>query len=48
MMVDGGAVVHIMPYAMSHKIGKSDEDLTKTDMMVKDFEGMEEQWGTLR
>ena len=36
---DGGAAVNIMPYAMFRKLGKSDEDLTKTDMMLKDFEG---------
>ena len=30
----------IMPYAMLRKLGKSSEDLTKTDMMLKDFEGI--------
>ena len=40
MLVDGGAVVNIMPYAMLRKRGKSNEDLTKTDMMLKDFEGV--------
>ncbi|RLN33292.1 retrotransposon protein, putative, unclassified [Panicum miliaceum] len=39
LLVDGGAAVNIMPYAMFRKLGKSDEDLTKTDMMLKDFEG---------
>jgi hypothetical protein len=29
-----------MPYAMLRKLGKSNEDLTKTDMMLKDFEGV--------
>jgi hypothetical protein len=39
MLVDGGAVVNLMPYTMLCKIGKSEEDLTKTDMMLVDFEG---------
>jgi hypothetical protein len=28
-----------MSYTMLHKIGKSDEDLTQTDMMLMDFKG---------
>ena len=40
MLVDGGASVNIMPYVMLRKLGKSQDDLTKTDMMLKDFEGV--------
>ena len=40
MLVDGGAAVNIMRYVMLRKLGKSQEDLTKTDMMLKDFEGV--------
>ena len=40
MLVDGGAAVNIMPYVMLHKLGKNQDDLTKTDMMLKDFEGV--------
>jgi hypothetical protein len=40
MLVDGGATVNIMPYVMLRKLGKSSDDLTKTDMMLKDFEGV--------
>ena len=40
MLVDGGATVNIMPYVMLCKFGKSQDDLTKTDMMLKDFEGV--------
>ena len=40
MLVDGGAAVNIMPYVMLRKLGKSQDDLTKTDMMLKDFEGV--------
>ena len=40
MLVNGGAAVNIMPYVMLHKLGKNQDDLTKTDMMLKDFEGV--------
>ena len=40
MLVDGGATVNIMPYVMLRKLGKNQDDLTKTDMMLKDFEGV--------
>jgi len=40
MLVDGGAEVNIMLYAILRKLRKSNEDLTKTDMMLKDFEGV--------
>jgi hypothetical protein len=39
LLVDGGAAVNIMPYVMFRKLGKGEEDLIKTDMMLKDFEG---------
>jgi hypothetical protein len=39
MLVAGGAAVNLMPYTMLRKIGKSDDDLTQTDMMLVDFEG---------
>jgi len=29
-----------MSYAMLRKLGKGSEDLTKTNMMIKDFEGI--------
>jgi hypothetical protein len=39
ILIDGGATINIMPYIMYRKLGKGDQDLTKTDMMLKDFEG---------
>ena len=39
ILIDGGAAINIMPYVMYQKLGKGDQDLTKTDMMSKDFEG---------
>jgi len=37
ILVDGGAAINIMPYAVCRKLGKGDQDLS--DMMLKDFEG---------
>ena len=48
MLVDGGAAVNIMPYVMLRKLGKSQDDLTKTDMMLKDFEGVSYFGGIMR
>jgi len=39
ILIDGGATINIMPYVIYRKLGKEDQDLTKTDMMLKDFEG---------
>ena len=39
ILIDGGAAINIMPYAVYHKLGYGDQDLTKTDMMLKDFAG---------
>ena len=39
ILVDNRAVINIMPYALYRKLGRGDLDLTKTDMMLKDFEG---------
>jgi len=37
ILVDGGAAINIMSYAVYRKLGKGDRDLSKTDMMLKDF-----------
>jgi hypothetical protein len=39
ILIDGGAAINIMPYVMYQKLGRGYQDLTKTDMMLKDFEG---------
>jgi len=39
ILIDGGAAINIMSYVMYWKLGKGDQDLTKTNMMLKDFEG---------
>ena len=39
ILIDGGAAINITPYAVYEKLGKGDQELTKTDMMLKDFEG---------
>jgi len=33
ILVDGGATINIMPYAVYWKLGKGYQDLTKTDMI---------------
>ena len=38
VLIDGGAAINIMLYAVYRKLDKGDQDLTKTDMMLKDFE----------
>jgi len=39
ILIDGGAAINIMSYVVYRKLGKGDQDLTKTDMMLNDFEG---------
>ena len=41
MLVDGGAVVNLMPYSVFKKLGLSDEQLIKTNMVLNRFEGKE-------
>ena len=39
MLVDGGAIVNLMPYSLYKKLGGRDEDLIKTNMMVSGVGG---------
>ena len=39
MLVDGGAAVNIMPMTTLRKLGKTADDLTKTNMMLRDYGG---------
>lgn len=39
MLVDGGATINLMSYTTYRKLGKTPEDLIKTDMTLKDFAG---------
>ena len=41
MLVDGGAVVNLMPYLVFKKLGLRDEELIKTNMVLNRFEGKE-------
>jgi len=34
MLIDGGAIVNLMPYSVFKKLGKEDEGLIKTNMTV--------------
>jgi hypothetical protein len=39
MLVDTGAVVNIMPYSVLHRLGRSVEDLIKTNVTLRNFNG---------
>jgi hypothetical protein len=39
MLVDGGAIVNLMPYTLFKKLGGSDEELVKTNMTVNKVGG---------
>jgi hypothetical protein len=39
MLVDTGATVNIMPYSVLHRLGRSAEDLIKTNVTLNDFNG---------
>src|SRR5664279_4534729 len=41
MMVDGGALVNLMPYSVFKKLQLDDDDLMKTNMVLNGFEGGE-------
>jgi hypothetical protein len=34
MLIDGGAIINLMSYSFFKKIGKSDEELIKTNMTI--------------
>jgi hypothetical protein len=38
MLIDGGAIIYLMSYSFK-KMGKSDEELIKTNMMINDVSG---------
>jgi hypothetical protein len=41
LLIDGGAVVNVMPYVVFKKLGKSDAELIKTNMMINGVRGGE-------
>jgi hypothetical protein len=41
MLVDGGAVVNLMPYSVFEKLGLDENDLMKTNMVLNGFESKE-------
>ena len=43
MLVDAGATVNIMPYSLCRKIGRSVDDLVKTNVTLNDFKGNSSQ-----
>src|SRR3954462_4419155 len=41
MLVDGGAVVNLMPYSVFKKLGLNEAELINTNMVLNGFEGKE-------
>jgi len=41
MLVDIGAIVNLMPYSLYRKLGGTDEELIRTDMMISGVVGGE-------
>ena len=41
MLVDGGAIVNLMPFSLYKKLGGQDEELIKTNMIVSGIGGSE-------
>ena len=39
MIVDTGTVVNLLPYTVCRKIGRTKEDLVKTNVVLNDFKG---------
>jgi hypothetical protein len=39
MLVDGGAIINLMSYSFSKKMGKFDEELIKTNMTINGVNG---------
>ena len=39
MLVDGGAVVNVMPYSLFKKLGKEDSELMKTNLTLNGVGG---------
>jgi hypothetical protein len=39
MLIDGGATVKLMPYSIFKKIGREDDELVKTNLMLNGMGG---------
>jgi hypothetical protein len=39
MLIDGGAAVNLMPYTVFEKLGREDDELMKTNLMLKGMGG---------
>jgi hypothetical protein len=37
MLIDDGAVVNLMPYSIFKKLGREDDELVKTNLMLNDM-----------
>ena len=41
MLVDGGAIINVMPYSLFKKLSRSDDELVKTNMTINGVGGGE-------
>ena len=39
VLIDGGAILNVMPYSIVKKLGKSHKDLKETNMTMSNFTG---------
>jgi hypothetical protein len=44
MLIDGGAAVNLMSYSVFKKLGREDDELVKTNLMLNDVGGGATQW----
>jgi hypothetical protein len=48
MLVDGGAAINLMPYSIFRKLGREDDELVKTSLMLNGMGGNPmEAWGVI-
>jgi hypothetical protein len=48
MLVDGGAAINLMPYSIFRKLGREDDELAKTSLMLNGMGGNPmEAWGVI-
>jgi hypothetical protein len=48
MLIDGGAVVNLMPYSVFMKLGREDDEHVKTNLTLNDVGGNPmESWGVI-
>jgi hypothetical protein len=44
MLIDGGAVINLMPYSIFKKLGREDDELMRTNLTLNSMEGATRWW----